>query len=702
MQLQPNTQAKLNMLIVDDEEAILNSLRFLFHKDYNVTTSISGEDALMQIDSMDDAPDLVVSDERMAGMKGHELLEKIHNRNPETVCILATGYADMASLVSAVNMGHIYNYVEKPWVNADLKALVARAAEYQRTRSENIRLNQALRESNSELERRVEERTNELKRRNEQLRHEIEERKIIAEELNKAREEAEKAMDSKARFLSRMSHEIRTPMSGVVGLTELLQSTPLSKIQENYVSRLQFCSNRLLAVINNVLDFSQLDAGKMQYESIPFDVEKSFGSVFDIVNLEAERNGNRLSLRVGEGVPRVIIGDVNRIQQILINLVSNSNKFTRNGDIGIVVEVGDSTEEVIGLTISVVDTGQGISEDRLDTIFNDYEQSYSHQGGYSASSGLGLNICRQLVEGMGGRITVASEPGVETTFSFGLEFGLLPQGEALDSSELNFNSLMTNFGSSEKVKLATKSLRILVAEDDYINQVLILDILDAMGYHADLAEDGVEVLSALEQDSYDVVLMDVDMPRMNGIEATKEIVKRYREEERPRIIAATAYALPQEVEQLYAAGMEGHICKPFTHRAIQEILDADHTAAKKAPVVSSDSTQGKDVIDPDILGHYTEKTKAKMLASFRVTIPALLVLLEQHLKDQRYVDIIQECQAAKGVALNFGATLLVNTLEQLSAKAASENEDLVLPIVEKLSVDYQFTVDELNKLVVSS
>jgi signal transduction histidine kinase/CheY-like chemotaxis protein len=382
-------------------------------------------------------------------------------------------------------------------------------------------------------------------------------------DLEAARDAALEAARSKAEFLATMSHEIRTPMNGVIGMTQLLLDGPLGDEQRDYVQTIRASGDSLIAIVNDILDYSKIEAGRLDLETRAIDVGAIAREVADLFAAAARDKGLDLRTAIASDVPPRVLGDGVRIRQVLANLVGNAVKFTERGvvDVGVRVLAPDDTGE--RLEIAVRDTGIGIPAQGLARLFRSFSQVDSSTARRFGGTGLGLAISQRLAQAMGGDVTVESTAGQGSTFRFVVP---LRRAEPVEAAPL------ASAPAARMTRVATDHpLRILLAEDNRVNQKVALRLLERMGYAPDLAEDGAQVLTALARVPYDVVLMDVQMPGIDGLEATRRI-RAAADGPQPRIIALTANVLSGEREACRAAGMDDYVPKPIDRDALAAAL----------------------------------------------------------------------------------------------------------------------------------
>ncbi len=416
----------------------------------------------------------------------------------------------------------------------------------------------------------------------------ITERKRDEEELRRAKESAEETAREKADFLASMSHEIRTPLNAVIGLTGMLLDTQLSSEQRHYAETARNSGNLLLGLINNVLNFSAMESGQLELESRPFDVR---ALLRDTIALFAEDAGARsLDLRweVDEDVAPSLVGDETRIRQIIVNLIANGLKFTPTGSVVVRARALGAATDRQAVRFEVADTGIGIPSDRLARLFRPFSQVDASTSRKYGGTGLGLAICQQLATALGGAIDVDSEVGRGTTFSLDLDLEVSTASEVVMPSGDTVAALPPG---------QARSLRVLLVEDDPVNQLVAMHLLERLGHVTDVAGNGIEGIEALRRRSYDVVLMDVHMPEMDGLTATQLIREEWGPGAHPPIVALTANALEGDRERFLAAGMDGYISKPVRLEELATTLAGVGTTSAATREPEPESTRPSGPID---------------------------------------------------------------------------------------------------------
>ncbi len=395
------------------------------------------------------------------------------------------------------------------------------------------------------------------------------EMKETEEELRKARDIAQESTQAKSNFLANMSHEIRTPMNAILGTTYLMLQTETTPAQRDYLKKTEQSAQLLLRIINDILDFSKIEAGKLEIENIQFSLYMVVSDIFDIVAEQANEKKLAIIKDIGTSIPNLLMGDPLRLKQVLLNLINNAIKFTNKGNITISVSERHREPDAVTLLFSVRDTGIGMGQEQLKHLFTPFTQADASTTRKYGGSGLGLAICKSLVDLMGGVIWCESRLDVGTTFYFTAVFKIVEMIEAhtlLNEAEAaSAPALPENAGDD------LKGLRVLLAEDNTINQMIALELMKMKGIIADVAGNGREALALLQKSDYDIILMDIQMPEMDGISATREIRKNPDYNRLP-IVAMTAHAMSGDREISLTAGMNDHITKPIVPEVLYATL----------------------------------------------------------------------------------------------------------------------------------
>jgi len=399
-------------------------------------------------------------------------------------------------------------------------------------------------------------------------------RKQSVEELKRAKEAAEAANHAKSAFLAHMSHEIRTPMNAIIGMTELALDTQLTGEQHEYLSMVRDSGKSLLTLINDVLDFSKIEAGKLRLDFTEFSLRGVVGEAAKVLEVRARQKGLALSSHIPPGVPDVLYGDPGRLRQVLWNLIDNAIKFTSRGEVRLRIEVESQSEIETCLHFTVSDTGIGIPAEKQELIFEAFAQADSSTTRKFGGTGLGLSISSRLVSLMAGKIAVESEPNQGSTFHFTAKFSL--QKPASAKTNASAGAAVAAARRPQSPADSRKPLRVLLVEDNTLNQILVERLIRRRGDEIAVTGSGQEALAAFDRERFDLVLMDIQMPEMSGIEVAVAIRAREKERangERVPIIATTASAIKEDKELCFSAGMDAYLSKPIERAALYAAID---------------------------------------------------------------------------------------------------------------------------------
>jgi PAS domain S-box-containing protein len=512
-----------------------------------------------------------------------------------------------------------------------------------------------------------------------------EEAKLAAE---KASEIASDAVRAKQQFLSNMSHEIRTPMNAIIGFTKVVLKTDLSAKQREYLSAIKMSGDALIVLINDILDLAKVDSGKMTFEETPFQMSLSIAAMLHVFETKIQEKNLELIQQYDKNIPRVLIGDAVRLHQIMLNLLSNAIKFTSAGSISVLVKLKSEDEKEVVIQFSIIDTGIGITTKKIDKIFENFHQASSSTSRLYGGTGLGLAIVKQLVEAQGGTINVVSEPAKGSNFNFTLKF-LKTTDEAIV------------FEPITEIDAESKNISVLVVEDIALNQLLMKTLLDDFGFNREIAGNGKIAIEKLKAREFDIILMDLQMPEMNGFEAT-DYIRNVMHLSIP-IIALTADVTTVDLAKCKLVGMNDYIAKPVDERVLySKILSLVKKTVSSTVLteVKVDGYEKTRCINLDYLHHRTKSNPVLMIEMINIYLEQTPLIIQTIKESLQRKDWKLLSSSLHKIIPSF-AIMGINKDFETMAKAVQEfahSQDQVSTIPELVSKIENVCIQACNEL----
>lgn len=521
----------------------------------------------------------------------------------------------------------------------------------------------------------------------------ITEDKQIERKLKKAKDEAERANQSKTDFLARVSHEIRTPLNAILGFTEQLKQSKLNENQKEYADIIDKSSEHLLSLINDILVLSKIEAGQIRFEKSPFKLTYTIEYLYNAMLVKAKEKNLKFTYHVDKNLDMVLIGDQFRLRQILINLLSNAIKFTGSGSVQLNCSLVEENKDIVKVKFDVIDTGIGIHPKNLTTIFQRFKQANPSISRTYGGTGLGLAICKNLIDLQAGSLSVSSEENVGTTFSFTIPY---KRGN-------NKNMIPEDLGDVESKTL--KGTKVLLVDDDHFNRLLAKTILDKFGCETIIAASGSEAIGYIDQERFDIILLDIHMSEISGIEVA-EFIRNKRKDNDTKILAVTAAVLKDDVHKYFRVGINDFLIKPFKEinlfNKMCDLLDVNnsrvHNETEQTIIKESSHRKLYDLSELINMANGNQSFIDKMLLTFIENSENTIHLLKRFLKEENWLQAGEAAHKILPSYRHLKVHTIVNKLSDLKTKTLVTNEYIGVPELIKETIELMNgLLDELKK-----